>query len=59
MALELATTKFEKNQSRLSLQDNSPIHPDFEAQLSRRPRLKGPESLRKEKVGEKTKPKRE
>jgi hypothetical protein len=59
MAEELVTKEFEKYQSRLSLQDNSPIHPDLEAQLSRRPRVKGPESSRKEKVSGKTKPKKE
>lgn len=57
MAEELVTKEFEKYQSRLSLQDNNPLHPDLEAQLSRRPKLKAPEPSQKEKVSRKTKPK--
>lgn len=57
MAEELATEEFEKYQTRLSLQDQNPLHPDLEAQLSRRLKLKAPAPSQREKVRQKTKPK--
>ena len=57
MAEESATKEFEKYQSLLSLEDNSPIHPDLEAQLRRRPKLQTPEPTQKGKVSRKSKSK--
>lgn len=48
MAEELATKEFEKYQARLALEDNSPLHPDLEAQLRRQRQLNAPEPAQKE-----------